>query len=334
MMYPFPLQQFAYTECDKSFTRSDALAKHMRVQHNINPVTARGKMSNSATATAQLGMYGRQHGKNREGGVVNEEESWLDDGAGRGKSADVLGEELLELAEGETNGSLAEVEQSLLLHGSKSPFFTYDNLFGTGSRALANMNGAGSAAALHGNENFADEELGIVRDQEYSMGLSATDEVRDEEAITRSEEMMSKILEQGRREWIRRERERAELRPDPEPMMSKRDQIDYFSDDELEDSRSYKRARRSSTRDAQKKAQGISDIANLKRLYIVEKAKLRFVQEENKRMRDQLQDLREMEIKEFNEKRDLLEKTLSAELGQDIAAIFSPPGSPQTQPRR
>lgn len=332
-MYPFPLQQFAYTECDKSFTRSDALAKHMRVQHNINPVTSRGKTSNSATATAQLGMYGRQHGKNREGGATNEEGDWLDDGAGRGKSADILGEELLELAEGETNGSLAEVEQSLMLHGSKSPFFTYDNLFGTGSRALASMNGA-SSAALHGNENFADEELGIVRDQEYSMGLLATDDVRDEEAISRSEEMMAKVLEQGRREWIRRERERAELRPDPEPMMSKRDQIDYLSDDEFEDSRTFKRARRSSTREAQKKAQGISDVANLKRLYIVEKAKLRFIQEENKRMRDHLNDLREMEKKEFNEKRDMLERTLAAELGQDIAAIFSPPGSPNSHAKR
>ncbi len=26
-----------YAECDKSFTRSDALAKHMRIQHNISP---------------------------------------------------------------------------------------------------------------------------------------------------------------------------------------------------------------------------------------------------------------------------------------------------------
>lgn len=331
-MYPFPIQQFAYTECDKSFTRSDALAKHMRVQHNINPVTSRGKTSNSATATAQLGMY-RQQGKNKESGATNEEGDWLDDSAGRGKSADVLGEELLELAEGETNGSLAEMEQSLLLHGSKSTFFTYDNLFGTGSRALASMNGA-SSAALHGIDNFADEELGIVRDQEYSMGLSANDDVRDEEAITRSEEMMSKVLEQGRREWIRRERERAELRPDPEPMLSKRDQIDYLSDDEFEDSRTYKRARRSSTREAQKKAQSVSDVANLKRLYIVEKAKLRFIQEENKRMRDRLDEFREVEKNEFNEKRDLLERTLAVELGQDIAAIFSPPGSPQSRTRR
>lgn len=332
-MFPFPIQRFAYTECDKSFTRSDALAKHMRVQHNINPVTSRGKTSNSATATAQLGMYGRHHGKNREGGTTNEDGEWLEDGTGRGKSADVLGEELLELAEGETNGSLAEVEQSLLLHGSKSPFFTYDNLFGMGSRALATVNGA-KGAKLHGNENLADAELGIVRDHEYSMGISATDDVRDEEAISRSEEMMSKVLEQGRREWIRRERERAELRPDPEPVLSKRDQIDYLSDDDFEDSRIYKRARRSSTREAQKKAQGISDVANLKRLYVVEKAKFRFIQQENKRMRNQLDELRETEKRAFNEKRDLLEKTLAAELGQDITAIFSPPTSPRVQARR
>jgi hypothetical protein len=29
--------KFDYAECDKSFTRSDALAKHMRLQHNIEP---------------------------------------------------------------------------------------------------------------------------------------------------------------------------------------------------------------------------------------------------------------------------------------------------------
>jgi hypothetical protein len=26
-----------FLECDKSFTRSDALAKHMRLQHNLTP---------------------------------------------------------------------------------------------------------------------------------------------------------------------------------------------------------------------------------------------------------------------------------------------------------
>lgn len=44
----------SYAECDKSFTRSDALAKHMRVQHNTPPVGANqaARLTNSSAADA------------------------------------------------------------------------------------------------------------------------------------------------------------------------------------------------------------------------------------------------------------------------------------------
>lgn len=306
-------------ECDKSFTRSDALAKHMRVQHNINPVTTRGK-----AASTHLGMTGRSSRLRGDG----DDEDWPEDGPGRG-SADVLADELLELAEGESNGSLADVEQSLLMHGAKSPFFTYDNLFGTASRALAQLGGGatGTASSL-ANATIPDADLGIVRDTQPCTGLLLNDDVRDEEAIKREEKEMDRVLEQGRREWIRRERERAELRPDPELTANKRDQIDYLSDDDGDDSRNLKRTRRSSTRNAQRQAQSISDVANLKRLYVLEKAKHRFIQRENERMRAYLERLRTVEQREMLEKRNLLERTLETELGKDVGAIFSPPGTP------
>ena len=44
----------SYAECDKSFTRSDALAKHMRVQHNTPPAGANqaARLTNSSAADA------------------------------------------------------------------------------------------------------------------------------------------------------------------------------------------------------------------------------------------------------------------------------------------
>lgn len=39
-------------ECDKSFTRSDALSKHMRVQHDIQPAPARGGRQSAAAIAA------------------------------------------------------------------------------------------------------------------------------------------------------------------------------------------------------------------------------------------------------------------------------------------
>lgn len=53
------------TECDKSFTRSDALTKHMRVVHGIEPLTPHAKPSGPAGAAS----------KKRKRGARAEEES-------------------------------------------------------------------------------------------------------------------------------------------------------------------------------------------------------------------------------------------------------------------
>ena len=46
-------------ECDKSFTRSDALAKHMRIQHNISPpLPGRGGSRKRKRDEAELGAAG------------------------------------------------------------------------------------------------------------------------------------------------------------------------------------------------------------------------------------------------------------------------------------
>ena len=70
-------------ECDKSFTRSDALAKHMRVQHNAPPQSAAAARGDSA-------------------GAEGEEEA-----AGAAQRGDRVGDELLELAEGDQQAGAA-----------------------------------------------------------------------------------------------------------------------------------------------------------------------------------------------------------------------------------
>lgn len=307
----------------------------MRVQHNINPVTSRSK---NAGGTGMSGGRGTRRGD-------GEDEDWtslgLDgDGAGR-VGSDVVGEELLELAEGEGgSGSLADIEQSLLMLDSKSPFFTYDNLFGAGARALAQHARVSTVNGKKASVNEAikvstgpipDAELGIERDTQYSVGLLLNDDVRDEEAITREDSEMTRVLEAGRREWVRKERENAELRPSHDT--GRREAVDYLSEDDAEQAdtsvRSSKRIRRSSMRNAPKPVAGANDVGTLKRLYVVEKAKLEWIRKQNEKMRLALADLRQVERQEMIEKRVLLERTLELELGKEVGAIFSPPGSPR-----
>lgn len=252
-------------------------------------------------------------------------------GTGRGEeTGDALGDELLELAEGESSGSklrsLADVEESLLMHGRRSQAFTYTNLFGAGAAAIQRASGEPAA--------MTDDELGIVRDKQHSAGLLLGDETPDEEHGARNEAEMANALEAGRKTWIDHQRQKARTERSPEPTLTKRmmgDSLDYLSDEEPAgdgEERAAKRPRRSSTRSASRHAQGVIDAAAVKRLYIIEKAKLRMARDQNVRMRAQLAAFREMERVEMLEKRRILEKTLEAILGRDVSAIFSPPPSP------
>jgi len=267
-------------------------------------------------------------------------------------SMDAVGDELLELAEGENNPSLAEIEQGLTFQGSKSFAFTYDNLFGPGSKALANAAGV---------PVYTDEELGIQRDNVPTAGPLLGDKEPDDEMTKREEEEMARVLEVGRREWVQLERERAKtMVADEEVASLKRGSAaaDYDSDEGAavtkvdeglavlpspEEEPTGKRRRKSqgrlnsdslisnqgsTTRGSTRNAEQALDGAKLKKLYLIEKAKLRMIQAENEKMRKYLVDLREVENEEKLEKRKMLEKALEAELGRDVAAIFSPPPSP------
>jgi len=304
-------------ECDKSFTRSDALAKHMRVQHNINPVSNRGR---GAKANAkQEDSVTNSGGRTSRPRAAEDEDETIGD-----ESVDAVGDELLELAEGEDSPSTADIENSLALQGAASFAFTYDNLFGTGSRTLDSF-----ATPL------SNEVLGIIRDELPTPGPLLGEDQVDDVAAKREEEESDRVLEAGRKLWVERERARARLaNPD--------DADEWY---ESTDGVALKRRRRDSPHlgAAQvgdeasnnaiesalpRQAGQTIDGPTMKKLYLIEKAKLRMLQFEYEKMLENLKEMRELELEEKLGKRDMLEKALEAELGRDVAAIFSPPPSP------
>lgn len=75
------------TECDKSFTRTDALQKHMRVQHNENPVVSRPS-AKASTDTPGGGGGAKGKGKKKRGARAASDESAFDGAVGGGGGAD------------------------------------------------------------------------------------------------------------------------------------------------------------------------------------------------------------------------------------------------------
>jgi len=65
-------------ECDKSFTRSDALTKHMRVVHSIEPATPHSRPPIAGTSTIHP-PSASSAGKKRKRGAKVEEESDMDE---------------------------------------------------------------------------------------------------------------------------------------------------------------------------------------------------------------------------------------------------------------
>lgn len=298
----------------------------MRVQHNINPVSNRGRGAKAAAAAAAAAAA-REDSVHNSGGRASKGRGVEDDDETMGEeSVDAVGDELLELAEGEDVPSTAEIETSLALKGASSFAYTYDNLFGPGARTLDSYTGA---------VGHTDEELGIIRDTLPIPGPLLGEDQVDEIVAKREEEDSAKVLEAGRKLWIERERARAKRAAEDEG-----EDADEWYEVESASGTVLKRRRRSeplldsdelSTARPLSGPRQVIDGNKVKKLYLIEKAKLRMLQRENDRMRDHLNEMRELELEEKIGKRDMLEKALEAELGRDVAAIFSPPPSP---PRR
>ncbi|GAA6063058.1 hypothetical protein JCM10212_003003 [Sporobolomyces blumeae] len=71
-------------ECDKSFTRTDALQKHMRVQHGDKIVTARRPPNKKKLAAARSGRAGSDDSGFGGGGIGDEDASFVDGGGEEG----------------------------------------------------------------------------------------------------------------------------------------------------------------------------------------------------------------------------------------------------------
>ncbi|SNX85295.1 uncharacterized protein MEPE_04004 [Melanopsichium pennsylvanicum] len=312
-------------ECDKSFTRSDALSKHMRVQHNI--ITAGSRKAAASNAQEE----GAEDASILAGGA---EATFAK--AGLGTTADSLGDELLELAEGE---------------GSE---------FGL-------LKGAGGESNLH---TMSAEELGI---QERLQADSDTEEIKRSEAVlgralrTWAKDMRERERSRKLRESTTRPRNGADG-DDPQygsastsagVRRARTNDYDSDSGDSMPDASELRRSRRSTR--ASSAANGGSrrrssrfgaaanedadisiasgaggsmeaaqtSIRTARNRYLVEKAKFRYIQSENARLWKRLQTLEAEQKRVKRECTSALERALVYELGQDVDAIFTPPTSPK-----
>ncbi|SPO28205.1 uncharacterized protein UTRI_04576_B [Ustilago trichophora] len=313
-------------ECDKSFTRSDALSKHMRVHHNI--ITAGSRKAAASSSNAQ------------EDG--HEDASMLAEGgaeatpakSGAGATGDSLGDELLELAEGE---------------GSE---------FGLTKGAMGDAN-------LY---TMSAEELGI-QDRLPPAESDSEESKRAEAVLGRALRTWAKDMRE--RERSRKLRETASTArnrngADVDDLINgsastsagvKRARAnDYDSDsgDSMPDVSELRRSRRSTRassaangsrrRSSRFGAAGGDDpdesaetgmeaaqsaIRTARNRYLVEKAKLRYIRSENARLWDHLQSLEAEQKRVSRQCTAALEQTLVYELGQDVDAIFTPPASPK-----
>lgn len=336
-------------ECDKSFTRSDALSKHMRVQHNI--ITAGSRKAAAAASS--------QHNTDDTADSAGAADASLADastataaavggGAGTGPGgSDVLEDELLQLAEGQMSGGLA-VRHAL------------------GTDSLTTMSAA---------------ELGIARrlepdSDDNNDGLSAnvivTKAVRTWAHQVRERERLRKQNQASARDAatddISNDPTTAATNIDPSRKRSRTDEYRSDSDESLPDtgpSNNNSKARASSANGRRRSSRFENGVetdgspvplaltgaeaslpqdtgssadasqANIKvarQRYLVEKAKLSFARAENHRLWSDLDALQHEQNAVRSQCTKALEQALVFELGQDVDAIFSPPASPVATP--
>lgn len=297
----------------------------MRVQHNIITAGSRKAAASNAQEEAEDASL---LGEGADSSTLAK--------AGTGASGDSLGDELLELAEGE---------------GSE---------FGL-------TKGAGGDSNLY---TMSAEELGI---QDRLQAESDTEEVKRTDAVlgralrTWARDMRERERSRKLREPPSRPRNGADVDEllngvaSTSPGVKRARANDYDSDsgDSMPDVSELRRSRRRSAR-AASAANGSESrrrssrfgaagedsidepiaggntmeaaqtaIRTARNRYLVEKAKLRYAQSENTRLWEHLQTLESEQKRVQRECTHALEQALVFELGQDVDAIFSPPTSPK-----
>lgn len=321
-------------ECDKSFTRSDALSKHMRVQHNIITAGSRRAAASSMAAqddgaedTSVLGEAGDSATPAKGGG---------------GATGDSLGDELLELAGGEgsefglTKGvggesnlytmtaeelgikdrleesDADETKRSEAILGRALRTWAKDMRERERSRKLRDPpirpppprnggggGGGGGEADEAVNGSFAGVKRARANDYDSDSGDSLPDvsELRRSRRSTRSASAAN---------GSRRRSSRFDPADDPESSPA---------------------AAGGNSMEAAQLA-----IRTARARYLVEKAKLRYARAENARLWSHLQELQAEQRIVSRDCTRALEQALVFELGQDVDAIFTPPASPKVAP--
>lgn len=322
-------------ECDKSFTRSDALSKHMRVQHNI--ITAGSRKAAASNA--------QEDGAEDASVLLGEgaADSATPAKAGLGATGDVLGDELLELAEGQasefglTKGAGGEsslntmsaeelgirnrlradsdtdqVKRTEAVLGRALRTWAKDMRERERDRKLRNppppRNGAATAATtsieddlLNGTASTSTNKRARANDYDSDSGDSLPDvsELRRSRRNTRSSSAANGGSNSNRRRSSR------------------------FGTGNDDDESPSAAAGGSSMEAAQ------TAIRTARNRYLVEKAKLRYIRDENSRLWSTLDSLEAEQRRVSKECTAALEQALVFELGQDVDAIFSPPASPK-----
>lgn len=300
-------------ECDKSFTRSDALSKHMRVQHNI--ITAGSRKAAAASQTNQDDADGSAPDTSLAAAAAAADAS----SPTKTAAGEVLEDELLQLAEGQGSDGLAVLRA-------------------IGTDNLATMSAAELGIAKRLDPTSDDEGSGAI----------LTKAVRSWVKDLRERERVRKLHDDAAQPANGEDDGGASTRK-----RSRTDEYQSDSDDSLPETAkarappSANGRRRSSRLESENPDESVlphagqpiasstpetaqSSIKLARQRYLIEKAKLRHSRAENQRLWSNLTALEQEETLVRKECTKALEQALVFELGQDVDAIFSPPTSPQT----
>ncbi|CBQ68310.1 conserved hypothetical protein [Sporisorium reilianum SRZ2] len=312
-------------ECDKSFTRSDALSKHMRVQHNIiTPGSRRAAASSSAAAAAQE-EGAEEAAMPGEGG-----ESVTLAKAGAAATGDVLGDELLELAGGQ-GGDFGLAKGA----GAESNLYTMSAEELGIQHRLPDMTSSNEAILARALRTWSKD----MRERERSRKLREPREpppfprnggepdetlngagakrARANDYDSDSADSQPDVADTRRSRRSTRSASAANGAPAPRRRSSRFDPEDSPA------------AAAAATGQGGTMEAAQSAIRTARTRYLVEKAKLRFARAENARLWSHLDALRAEEAVVASECTRALEQALVFELGQDVDAIFTPPASPK-----
>ncbi|GAC95844.1 hypothetical protein PHSY_003421 [Pseudozyma hubeiensis SY62] len=313
-------------ECDKSFTRSDALSKHMRVQHQIiTPGSRRAAASSSAAnedAAEDASLLGGEAADSATpSGKVG----------ASGATGDSLGDELLELAGGEgaefglsggaggdgnLNTMTAEelgIQARVEIQSNSEEAKRSEAILGRALRTWAkDMRERERNRKLRDPPPSSRPRNGVDNVEEAANG-SAAKRARANDYDSDSGDSMPDVSD------LRRSRRSARASSSTaNGSTSRRRRSSRFPADDDPDS---------PTEPTLEAAQ--SSIRTARTRYLVEKAKLQHIRSENSRLHTLLQELEAEQSAVQRQCTAALEQALVFELGADVDAIFTPPASPK-----